>query len=119
MMTQLDLLGSHASAPAPDVAEETPVGGARGVFARAFRVDASLLSARDVSTLAEHLEAQGISRARFNLALNLVSMQRDLDPLEHRALLMVVLVGLLAQSMGSTYVPLKADAEGTHYLRDT
>ncbi|WP_164856416.1 exodeoxyribonuclease V subunit alpha [Lujinxingia sediminis] len=116
-MTQLDLLGERAGEQAQDGAEEREVSGARGVFARAFRVDASLLSARDVSSLADHLDGQGISKARFNLALNLVSMQRDLSASEHRALLMVVLASILAQSMGSTYMPL--DEDGGAYLKAT
>lgn len=116
-MTQLDLLSSPASAPAQDDTEAQAISGAPGVFARAFRVDARLLSARDVSTLAEHLNAQGISQARFNLALNLVSMQRDLSATEHRALLMVVLASMLAQSMGSTYMPI--DEDGGAYLSAT
>ncbi|WP_230467712.1 exodeoxyribonuclease V subunit alpha [Lujinxingia vulgaris] len=116
-MTQLDLLGEGAGEQAQDGAEDRVVSGARGVFARSFRVDASLLSARDVSSLADHLNEQGISQARFNLALNLVSMQRDLSATEHRALLMVVLASMLAQSMGSTYMPI--DEDGGEYLKVT
>ncbi|RDV36233.1 exodeoxyribonuclease V subunit alpha [Bradymonadaceae bacterium TMQ3] len=120
MMSQLDLLSAWkkqdaAEKPQARQPEEAP--GGRGVFARAFRVDASLLSARDVSALGAHLEGQGISRARLNLALNLVQLQEGLSATEHRALLMVVLASMLAQSMGSTYMPLEDGEEG--YLRAT
>ncbi len=67
-----------------------------------------------VPGLAAHLVEEGLSAGRIRLAEALVGLCEGLDEAERRALFMMVILGLDAQSRGSTFVPLGG---GDDYMR--
>ena len=92
---QMDLFSSDSEASANGGAEPALVFDGHGFQRFQF-----------VPGLAAHLVEEGLSAGRIRLAEALLGMCPSLGEEERRALFMAVIVGLEAQSRGSTYVPL-------------
>ncbi len=108
MSDQLSLFGAMEPKPEPkpepesketaeQALEETPE----------FRLSPDLIT---------HFEEIGLVKSRLHLAFDLVRLEPGLSPVESWALFYAVILGLEAQSQGSTYVPLPA-AEEPYFSR--
>lgn len=94
-------LKSPKKAPRP---EQEPLTSSAG--SPAFRVDPRLGVFGYVEALGDHLLLAGLSRGRIRLAHDLVALEAGLTAEQSRSLFMAVIIGLEAQSQGSTFVPL-------------
>ncbi len=99
MSEQMSLFGGSDDEPPSDETPHARPGPA---------IDADLGRFPFDETLVEHLLVGGLSAGRVRLAYELVRLDETLSPAQHRALFMALVVGLEAQTQGSTFVPLSA-----------